>query len=317
MNAQTVVLIGAGPMAEEYARTLTHLDAPFRIKGRGQESAERFTKSTGLPVSLTWDEIDLDFSNCVAIVAVDEAGLWASTEEALSLGFGRVLVEKPGGPDIATLTALETIDDTLKSRVSIAYNRRFYKIVEILRHNLQLDGGVTSALVDFSERSKVIEPLVKSPGVKENWFIHNSTHVLDTFLHICGEVKLDFSQVAGSLPWHPSGAVFSGTGRIGETEALFSYLADWVAPAGWEITIRSKKRKFLLKPLEVLTITDHLGNSEVFHEVDFSQGLKPGLLQMVRAFLSDTDASTLVSLQQQINNMALYSQIANGPEQHF
>lgn len=44
-------LIGAGPMAEEYAKVLLAMNLDIRVFGRSVAGAETFSGKTGLPVT--------------------------------------------------------------------------------------------------------------------------------------------------------------------------------------------------------------------------------------------------------------------------
>jgi len=308
----TVVIIGAGPMAVEYLKVLVHLGVTTEVKGRGPESARNFESKTGKTVRRNWGEVPVTFTESLAIVAVDEGGLWEATEEALHLGFQRILVEKPAALSIDNLRALSRLNDDIITRVKVGYNRRFYEVVDIMIKQIELDGGMTSGSFDFSERSTSIEPLIKGSGVKENWFFHNSTHVVDTFEYICGGLAIESSRVQGALTWHSKGSQFAGFGRTLRDSALFSYSSDWEAPAGWEIIVRTQHHKLHLKPLEKLTIADHFGHVEVFEEVNFSLNLKPGLLRMVEAFIHNDMSGKLKTLSRQIESADVYSAILFG-----
>ena len=43
-----IVIIGAGPMACEYAKVLSSLQISFDVVGRGEESAKAFYDTTGI-----------------------------------------------------------------------------------------------------------------------------------------------------------------------------------------------------------------------------------------------------------------------------
>jgi predicted dehydrogenase len=299
-------------MAIEYAEVLHQMGVEFSVKGRGAGSAETFSVSTGKTPNLSWDEIDevASFTHC--IVAVSEENLLSAALELINRGAKKILVEKPGADSIETMRQnIEALTST-GIDIYIAYNRRYYKIIDLLLERVTSDGGITSLHFDFSERSRVIEPLKKAPGVKENWLFHNSTHVVDLVSFITGGWDVESSQTSGSLDWHTSGSAFCGIGKS-LNGALVTYNSDWKSPGGWEILVRTSQRRFLLKPLETLSITDHDGKSEVIHEVTFATtGLKPGLERMIQDFLSPTTSSRLLKAQIQLDNLTLYERINKG-----
>jgi predicted dehydrogenase len=312
MKSTKVLLVGAGPMAVEYAKVLDQMGVDFTVKGRGAGSAETFFVSTGKEPSLSWGDVAevASFTHC--IVAVSEESLLDVTLELTKQGAKKILVEKPGAPSIESMLKNKDAVTLPGTEIYIAYNRRYYTIVDTILERVALDGGVTSLHFDFSERSRVIEPLKKAPGVKENWLFHNSTHVIDLVSFITGGWHLETSHTSGSLDWHSSGSVFSGLGKS-VTGGLVTYNSDWKSPGGWEILVRTKNRKFLLKPIECLTIFNANGETETVDEFSLTSELaKPGVARMVEDFLSETPSSRLVTVKDQLENLALFSSIRDG-----
>lgn len=312
MKSAKVLLVGAGPMSVEYAKALNLMGVDFFVKGRGAGSAENFYESTGKTPILSWGEVDEvpSFSHC--IVAVSEDNLLHATLELTQKGAKKILVEKPGAHSIEAMLQNRRALTEPGIEIYVAYNRRYYKIVETLLERVANDGGITSLHFDFSERSSVIEPLKKAPGVKENWLFHNSTHVIDLVSFITGGWHLETSQASGSLDWHTSGSVFSGMGKS-VNGGLVTYNSDWKSPGGWEILVRTSKRRFFLKPLETLSSTDLLGETELLNESSFTAGkLKPGLEMMLQDFLSPSPSARLMTVKSQIGCLGLYDQITRG-----
>jgi predicted dehydrogenase len=312
MKSTKVLLVGAGPMAVEYAKVLDQLGVDFSVKGRGAGSAETFFVTTGKETSLSWESVAevASFTHC--IVAVSEENLLSAALELTKRGAKKILVEKPGADSIATM--LQNIEALTSPGIEIyvAYNRRYYKIIDTLLERVAIDGGITSLHFDFSERSKVIEPLKKAPGVKENWLFHNSTHVIDLVSFVTGGWLLETSQASGSLDWHTRGSVFSGMGKT-VNGGLVTYNSDWKSPGGWEILVRTSKRRFFLKPLETLSSIDLLGETEVLNESSFTAGkMKPGLEMMLQDFLSPAPSARLMTAKSQIDCLGLYEQITRG-----
>jgi predicted dehydrogenase len=307
--SRPVLLVGAGPMAVEYARVLEFLDIEYVVKGRGVNSAKNFEYITGKKPVFDWEEVLASNAPNRAIVAVSEESILDVGKELLKLNVSRLLLEKPGGPSISALREFSSAAGATLNDVYVAYNRRHYSNVATLKSMILEDGGVTSIHFDFSERSKQISALRKGPGVKENWFLHNSTHVVNLVNYVCDGIEIESSKVRGSIVWHPKGAQFSGIGSTA-SGGLLTYSADWQAPASWEIVVKTRERKLWLKPLETLSVTDLEGNTETFQEASGTlHGFKPGLKPMVEDFLSDKPTRTLLRFKDQITDLHIYEKI--------
>src|SRR3989344_349431 len=101
-NIQPILLIGAGPMAAEYAKVLKSLKKEFIVVGRSKQSAEEFEKIVGVKVITGGVDKYLEQKKemlSVAIVAISEEQLGSTTIKLLKKGVKIILVEKPAGAD--------------------------------------------------------------------------------------------------------------------------------------------------------------------------------------------------------------------------
>ncbi|MBI3534470.1 MAG: Gfo/Idh/MocA family oxidoreductase [Deltaproteobacteria bacterium] len=310
MNSE-FCLVGAGQMAIDYAKVLQSLKQPFVVVGRGATTAKTFESQTGLSVKHGGVKEFLARVQKVpqqAIVAVGVEQLSSVTSVLIESGVRRILVEKPGGLNISEIRNLASLADRRCAEIYVAYNRRFYASVLTAKRLIAEDGGVTSFHFEFTEWPHVIEKL---PGemIKREWFLANSTHVIDMAFFLGGKPKEISSFVSGSLEWHPSGAQYSGAG-ISVNGALFSYCADWTAPGRWNVEIMTRKRRFIFRPLEKLqvqlngsvTITDFPLQDQQDHD------FKPGLYRQTKAFLSG-DVEDLLSIAEHVSNLVIYEKM--------
>jgi len=305
-------LIGAGVMAQDYARVLQGLDLPFEVIGRGVESADKFKKATGRSVrtgGLT-DAINGINPPEKAIVAVGIEQLASTASELVRAGVKRIMVEKPAGLDLAEIESLNRLAKKKGADVLLAYNRRFYGSVLQAVQCIAEDGGVLSAQFEFTEWSHLIAPQILGAGVKERWLLANSTHVIDLAFHLIGRPADWKCWHAGSIDWHLAAARFAGAG-ITEHNVMFSYLADWQAPGRWGVELLTAKRRLILRPMEQLQVTP-LGTVKIEAMLpldNLDQDYKPGLYRQTQAFLEGND-HLFCTLQEQVENVRIYSKIA-------
>ncbi len=313
-NTKQILLVGAGPMAVEYAKVLKDLKLDFTVVGRGEESAKRFNETVGQAV--IEGGIEKFFESGIpypkqAIVAVSEEQLGRTTRFLLEQGIKSILVEKPAGLDFDDIKEVKEISEETNSKVYVGYNRRFYASVKAAQEIIKQDNGVLSFFFDFTEPDFKIAPLKKAPGVKENWFLQNSTHVIDMAFFLAGTPVKILAKTSGSLPWHKKGAIFAGAG-ITNKNAFFSYHADWKGPGRWSVEVVTKKHKLFFRPLEKLQI-QNLGTFEIT-DVKIDDNLdiqfKPGIYEQVKSFIGDK--RNLCTIDEQIENLKFYSQILEG-----
>ncbi|MBO9698637.1 MAG: Gfo/Idh/MocA family oxidoreductase [Sporocytophaga sp.] len=307
-----ILLVGAGPMAVEYAKVLMHLDCSFEVIGRGAESSMKFEESTkkkvhvgGLEKFVNNNKQGFEF----AIVSVGVEKLADITIALLEMGIKNILVEKPAGLNFEEIQKVAVKAKEKTAKVLVAYNRRFYSSVEKAIEIIKEDGGVASFNFEFTEWSNKIKNIEKAPGVKENWLLANSTHVIDLAFFLGGKPKEMSTYSGGSLEWHDK-AIFSGAG-ISEMGALFSYQANWTAPGRWVVEVLTKKHRLYFKPMESLQIQeiDSVQVNPVSIDDEIDKKFKPGIYKQVENFLSG-QLDRFCTIEEQVENVKLYEKIA-------
>ncbi|NBW64683.1 gfo/Idh/MocA family oxidoreductase [bacterium] len=309
----SVWLIGAGGMSVDYAKVLRSMGANMIVIGRGAASAERFSTATGLNVvagGLTAFLATRPAAPQHAIVSVGVEALGSTVRELLEYGVTEILVEKPGSIDAEELRQLVSLARTKGARVIVAYNRRFYASTLHALKMIADDGGLQSLQFEFTEWGHEIRTLEKAAGVKDAWFLANSTHVTDLAFHLAGTPTELSAFTAGSLDWHPAAAVFVGAG-VTDRGVLFSYHANWDAPGRWGLEALTSNFRLIFRPMEALQVM-RKGSVKIEPvEIDdrLDKEFKPGLHEQVRRFLS-RETTGMCDLAEQLSRWDLYAQMA-------
>lgn len=311
---ENIWLIGAGPMAQDYIKVLEALKTNFTVVGRSEETAQKCQEATGCNViigGLTGFLAGKPEKCSHAIVSVGVEKLYETTKELLEHGIKNILVEKPAGLHLHEFQELTDLAKEKSAKVLVAYNRRFYAAVLHAQKIIEDDGGVTSFNFEFTEWGHVIAPLIKAEGVKEKWFLGNSTHVVDLAFFLGGEPKEICSFTNGNLEWHPTSSVFSGAGKSSKN-ALFSYHANWESAGRWSVEILTKEHKLILRPMEKLQIQKRGTIAQDFvEEVDYEldENYKPGLYLQTKYFLEENTAD-FCTIENQLKMYNTYAKMA-------
>lgn len=311
-SSDDVLLVGTGPMAIEYGKVLKGLKKKIIAVGLDEKSTREFNEALKVKAETggisEWLKRNKDYPKC-AIVVVNENLLGKIAMELLENGLKSILVEKPGGRDPKEIVEVAKLAKRKRGKVFVGYNRRFYASVQKAEEIIKKDGGVTSFNFEFTEWAFKIEPLVKAPGVKEVWYYHNSTHVIDLAFWLGGEPKNICAYTTGKLKWHPAGSIFAGAGAT-EQGALFSYQANWESPGRWWVEALTKKHRLILRPMETLQI-QNIGSVAV-EEVKINDAVdlkyKAGLYGQVEAYLSGK-RGRLCTIEEQAKNLDFYKKI--------
>lgn len=315
-NNITVVIVGTGAIAKEYCKIVKAMNISPIVIGRSAESAKLFEEELQIPVITGGIEVginELEERPTHAIVAVNINQLYVVTKTLLEHGVKNILVEKPAGLYKDEIQKLSNLANAKDSKVYVAYNRRFYASTERALSIIEEDGGVSSFNFEFTEWGHVIKETKHPIEVKEEWFLANSTHVVDLAFFIGGNPIKICTFAKDSLDWHSKAAVFAGAG-MSDKGALFSYQANWKAPGRWGVEILTEKHRLYLRPMEKLAIQNigsvAVNSLEIDDELD--KLYKPGFYKQTESFLNNLNDGKKITICEQLEHMAIYQQIVSG-----
>lgn len=309
-----LLLVGTGYMAKEYAKVLIGLKTSFLVVGRGEKNCNLFRyEFPGITViEGGLENFTIGHNIGKAIVASSIESLNSNVQKLLKMGVNDILLEKPGGKTPEEIITLYNVVKSYNAKVVLAYNRRFYSSTRELRHLASEDGGILSFNFEFTEWSHTIEPLEIDPGIKANWFLANSSHVVDTAFFL-GGVPLNWKPYySGNLNWHPSSSIFVGAG-ISEKGSLFSYQANWQSAGRWSIEVMTSKRRLILRPMELLQV-QNIGEIEIHQiklEDSYDRDYKPGLYLQTLNFLEGNYVD-FCSMENQVRMLKDYYLLMSG-----
>lgn len=303
-------MLGAGPMAIAYTKVLKSLGVNFFVVGRSLEGVKKFYKQTGIKAFKNgvsgWLKQGNNSTEC-AIVAVSFECLADTAIELMDVGIRKILLEKPAGLTAQEIKAICKKSKETESQIVVGYNRRFYSSVLNAKKIIGEDGGVESFNFEFTERSKEVKRDIKNNYVLKNWFLANSSHIVDLAFFLGGKPNKFHSYVGGGSDWHPAATIFSGAG-ITETGALFSYQANWEAPGRWGVEMLTRKNRFIFRPLEKLQIQKI--NAPFAESIKIDDKLdvdfKPGLYLQTKAFLKGDPSAPFLNIHEHYENVSTY-----------
>jgi len=298
-------------MAEEYLKVLQGFDCNVSVIGRDNEKAVALAKkynSVGYGGGTNaLDQIKTEGVDLVIIASAIES-LQEVSSACLSKGIKNLLVEKPGALD---LDGLIEIKKQLSSGADlrIAYNRRFFSSVINLGERILEDGGPLACFFDFTDREKDILHVERDKNIVKKWGFANSSHVIDLAFHLIGMPEEINALKAGEWDCHPSGNIFTGSGRT--AKCLFSYFSTWSGGGRWNVEVSTIKGRYKLSPLEELRFCKK--NQFAWETVpaldDHDKKFKSGLYKMVRSVLIDNNYKELPDLDEQITTCKVINRI--------
>jgi|TARA_B110000438_G_scaffold303106_1_gene363176 hypothetical protein len=300
MNLQkkSVLIIGAGVMAEEYAKALSELKIKnVTILGNSIKKTQNLAKKYGYSCLFNGykknlskiDKKDLVIISLPIPLIVDAAEL------CLKSGQENLLLEKPGS---LFIKPLQNLNKKIKTQnVRIGYNRLFYSSLEKLKTCVIKDGGINSCSFTITEWIEKINFKKYSKHVLEKWGVANSIHVLSMVFNLIGFPKEISCYQNGKLSWHNSGSIFVGSG-ISNQKIPFSYFADWNSSGRWGIEVVTKKNCYKLQPLEELFIySKNFADWKKIPLKKYNKKIKEGLIEEIVSMFEPQKKSSLKLLK--------------------
>jgi predicted dehydrogenase len=280
-------------MAQEYAKVLIAQKKDFIAIGRSKKNCEIFCQKFNKPAFAGGLNLFLINNKNTkfksAIVASNIESLFENTIDLITHGVSKILLEKPGAQNIRDLKKIHSIAKINKVEIYVAYNRRFFgssiKLKKLLANKDNL-----SARLEITEFEHLIRNSNASLDTKKIWLLANTSHVLDLAFYLIGNPKSLSANQAGELTWHKH-AIFCGSG-VTEQNALFTYHGHWGAVGRWGLEIYSKRKKFVLQPLEELKIFTLDSDPKILENTNsYDKDFKPGLYLMLKDFLRPSPKS--------------------------
>jgi predicted dehydrogenase len=308
-----VLIAGTGFMATAYAQVLKSLGLSVIAVGRSTERTLAFIEATGLPAISGGIEAWLarrDALPTQAIVCTSIDMTADTVRRLLDSGVKSILVEKPGAVSAIEIADLARCSDVVGARTFIGYNRRFFESVRQVRELILQEGGVTSFNFEFTEREQDAISGKFGRLEQRHWGLANSSHVIDLAFHLGGRPDMIDVRVAGSLPWHPGGSRFVGSGMT-RRGVLFSYSANWESGGRWGVEICTAASRIILRPLEKVMIQPRgkFNMIELKLDNDLDTRFKPGLYRQTIAFLNGDGLEHLVPISEQAEFARICSEI--------
>lgn len=314
-HIEKVLVAGTGYMAREYIKVLKALETNYIVVGNREETVKRFVEETGesaycggVEQYIAGNSKGLEY----AIVAVSPGNIFRVAKALAEAGVKKILLEKPGVTSLKEAEELIQLAERFKTKIYIAYNRRFYQSVQKALQLIREDGGLQSVVFEFTEWAHIVEETTHSDEIKQKWFLLNSSHVVDLVFYLAGCPQTLKTQIDGGLVWHKAGSIYTGCG-ITERGIPFTYHANWGAPGRWGIELLTAKHRFYLKPLEKLQIqnSSSIKVEQYSIEDEIDQQFKAGLYLEVQTFLFENQPEeVLCTLKEQLRNMSFYQKIS-------
>ena len=312
-----VAVIGAGNIAEKHLEVLQAFsDVELAaICSRGHPRIDSLAERFGIREKFTDYQKMLDTVSADAVfVLVSAMQIVPVAAECLKRGIP-TLLEKPPGLSAAETEGLAQIAHESNCLNMVALNRRFYSVMQRAREEILSAGPLVSVLVEGPERLGEVKAVgIHPPEIIQGLLFANSIHCIDLLRYFGGDVE----QIsATSSQWDEEQKNSFGALIKFQNGATGHYIAHWMSPASWAVTLYGMGRRITLNPLEkaVLVAADRSETVLPVDEVDVK--FKPGLYAQNRFFLNAVQEGRPISypaadLADAVKTMRLIEAISGG-----
>lgn len=281
-----VALIGAGNIAErhlEVLRALPEIEIAA-ISSRGHPRIDTLSEKFGIRSKFNdyrrmLDEVDVD----AVFVLVSATQIVPVTTECLKRGVPTLLEKPPGLSAIAAQQLAETAAANNCLNM-VALNRRFYSVMQRAREEILSSGPLVSVVVEGPERLAEVKAVgVHPPEVIEGLLFANSIHCIDLLRYFGGDVD---KVVATASQWDEAQNNSFGALMKFQNGASGHYIAHWMSPASWSVTLYGMGRRVSLDPLEKGVLMDSDRSEKLLPVDPVDLEFKPGLYAQNQFFLN-------------------------------
>ena len=284
MEKLKVGVIGAGFFAEKHLEVLTALEDVevgalcSRGHPRIRALAERFN------IARTFSNLDQMFDEVKpdAVFVLVNVGRMVSVVSECLRRRVPTLIEKPPGLSAAEARALRDLAAAQNCMNMVGLNRRFYSVMQRAREAILEVGPLVSVLVEAPERLWEYKTGAHPPEVVAGLLFANGIHSIDLLRYFGGDVELVHALAS---QWNEEQKNSFGALMRFEGGAMGQYIANWMSPGGWSVTLYGMDRRVLLKPLERGLLFDRSGAETELPVDETDVKYKPGLYAQDRYFL--------------------------------
>jgi predicted dehydrogenase len=280
-----VAVIGAGNIAEkhlEVLRAFPDVDVAA-ICSRGHPRIDALADKFRIEQKFN------DYRQMLDTVSVDAVFVLVSAMQIVPVAgecLRRALptmLEKPPGLSASEAQGLTDIARTTDCLNMVALNRRFYSVMQRAREAILEVGPLVSVLVEGPERLGEVKAVgIHPPEIIEGLLFANGIHCIDLLRYFGGDVE---HISATSSQWDEEQKNSFGALIKFQEGATGHYIAHWMSPASWSVTLYGMGRRVSLNPLERATLIESDRSERQLPVDDADLQFKPGLYAQNRFFL--------------------------------
>lgn len=280
-----VAVIGAGNIAEKHLEVL-HAFSDVELAAicsRGHPRIDALAERFGIPEKFTDYRKMLDTVSADAVfVLVSAMQIVPVAAECLKRGIP-TLLEKPPGLSVKETEGLAQIAHETKCLNMVALNRRFYSVMQRAREEILSVGPLVSVLGEGPERLNEVKALgIHPPEIIAGLLFANSIHCIDLLRYFGGDVE-HISATASQ--WDEEQKNSFGALIKFQNGATGHYIAHWMSPASWAVTLYGMGRRVSINPLEKATLMEADRSERLLPVDEVDVKFKPGLYAQNRFFL--------------------------------
>jgi len=280
-----IAVIGAGNIAEkhlEVLRAFPDVDVSA-ICSRGHPRIDALAERFGIERKFSDYRQMLDTVSADAVfVLVSAMQIVPVAGECLRRGVPTML-EKPPGLSASEAQGLAEIARTTDCLNMVALNRRFYSVMQRAREAILEVGPMVSVLVEGPERLGEVKAVgIHPPEIIEGLLFANGIHCIDLLRYFGGDVE-HISATSGQ--WNEEQKNSFGALIKFHGGATGHYIAHWMSPASWSVTLYGMGRRVSLNPLERATLVESDRTEKLLPVDESDVQFKPGLYAQNRFFV--------------------------------
>jgi predicted dehydrogenase len=193
-----------------------------------------------------------------------------------------ILVEKPPGLSVRDTEQLAELAKVFRTSIMVAFNRRFYSVVEQAKHQIAESGGLLGMRVDGFERYRLLRETGYPPESLERLLTTNTIHCIDLIRYYAGDI-LDINVFNNNLNEEPFNHRYAAMIET-RSHIPVTFQAYWHSLGNWSYELYVPNGKISFNNLEEGVVRRGNEGIQALKPLQEDVEAKPGFVRMLQYF---------------------------------
>ena len=301
MDKIEIGLIGAGPIALEYAKVLKKFSKKTHVSSVLTKSKKNYYRIKKILPNIekidTIEKLYIKYKPKLVIVAVNELAILNVYKKILKFDWV-IFFEKPLGLNyFEAKKIVSKLSNNVIKKTFVAYNRRNFESILKIKKIVKNFKKPISLIVNDQQSPKALKLLGYHKKIIQNLNYVNSIHLIDLILFISRGQIINIKKIFKDKNFVLCKILFTSGDYV-------IYFSRWDIPGRMSLSLNLKKKNILIKPIEKINGKDYV---KINH-----RKFKPGFYNQINNliyFINKKKIKNLTTIKEAMKSVELVKKI--------